>query len=236
MKWHRSAAWLVALLVAGCASTQVTSRQTEMQPGERLARPAHIIVYDFAATADGIPQDSAIASEVSEPSAPPTPEQLEAGRRLGAAVAEGLVAEIQALGLPAVRAAEQPAGEVGDLVIRGAFLSVDEGSAVRRIVVGFGSGGASLRTVVEGYLMTAQGLRRLGSGEVESGAGKLPGVMVPLAVTIATANPIGLVVGGTVKAAGELTGSSSIEGSGRRTAQEIAEALRPKFQEQGWIE
>jgi len=166
----------------------------------------------------------------------PTEEQLEAGRQLGAEVAKDLVEEIQDMGLPAVRAAELPRGETGDIVIRGTFLSVDEGSALKRIVVGFGSGGAELRTLVEGYVMTERGLRKLGSGQIDSGGNKLPGVVLPLAVFVATANPIGLAVGGAVKATGELTGSSTIEGSGRRTAELIAQELKVKFEEQGWIE
>ncbi|HVN36699.1 MAG TPA: DUF4410 domain-containing protein, partial [Myxococcota bacterium] len=124
----------------------------------------------------------------------------------------------------------------GDIVIRGTFLSVDEGSALKRIVVGFGSGGAELRTLVEGYVMTDRGLRKLGSGQIDSGGNKMPGVVLPVAVFVATANPIGLVVGGAVKATGELTGSSTIEGSGRRTAELIAKELKVKFEEQGWID
>jgi hypothetical protein len=225
-----------AALVA-CASTKVVNRQSEMQPGERLARPQHIIVYDFAATPEGIPQDSALAGQIAEPTTPPTEKELEAGRQLGEAIAKELVAEIQKMGLPAVRAVDDPTPVPGDLEIRGYFVSIDEGSAMKRIVVGFGSGSASLKTMVEGYLVTAQGLRRLGGGEVETGgAGKTPGVVVPLAITIATANPIGLVVGGAAKAAGEISGSTTIEGSGKRTAKEIADALKPKFQEQGWID
>lgn len=235
---RRAAFHLVALpafaFALACASTQVTGRD-EYQ-GEKLARPAHIIVYDFAATPDQIPADSAVADQVTEPATPPTEEQLEVGRKLGAEVAKNLVEEIQEMGLPAVRAADQPTSQTGDLVIRGYFLSVDEGSALKRMTIGFGSGGAELKTFVEGYVMTAQGLHRLGSGQVESGAGKLPGVAVPLVVTLATANPIGLVVGGATKAVGEVTGASTIEGSGRRTAAEIAEELKRKFQEQGWIE
>ena len=121
-------------------------------------------------------------------------------------------------------------------MIRGYFGSIDEGSAAKRMIVGFGSGAADLKTFVEGYLMTEQGLRRLGSGEIDSGAkGGSPGLLVPLAVTIATANPIGLAVGGAVKVAGEATGSDTIKGSAKRTADLIAKELRPKFEEQGWI-
>jgi Domain of unknown function (DUF4410) len=139
------------------------------------------------------------------------------------------------MGLPAVQAAGQPAPRVGDIVLMGYFESVDTGSAEKRIVLGFGSGAAELQTAVEGYLMTDQGLRRLGSGEVESGGGKTPGVAVPLVVAASSGNPIGLIVGGAVKVGGEVTGKSTIEGAAKRTAKEIADQLRVAFQKQGWI-
>ena len=93
-----------------------------------------------------------------------------------------------------------------------------------------------LQTHVEGHRMAGGRLQKLGSGDLDSGPSKGPGVVVPAIVTIATANPSGLAVGGAAKAAGEVTGSSTIEGAGKRTAKKIAEELRPKFQEQGWIE
>ena len=48
------------------------------------------------------------------------------------------------MGLPAVAAAGQPAPQVDDIVLRGYFVSVDEGSAGKRVLVGFGSGAAEL--------------------------------------------------------------------------------------------
>ena len=57
------------------------------------------------------------------------------------------------------------------------FESVDSGSAIKRVVLGFGSGASDLKTAVEGSLMTERGLRRLGSGEVDSGGGKTPGAV-----------------------------------------------------------
>jgi hypothetical protein len=56
-----------------------------------------------------------------------------------------------------------------------------------------------------------------------------------MATAVATRNPIGLIVSGAVKAEGEATGRTTIEGAGRRTAQIIAERLRDGFQRQGWI-
>jgi hypothetical protein len=225
---------LAGVVLLGCASTTISNRQEYR--GEKLARPQHIIVQDFAATAAEVPPDSAFADRVDRSNPPPTEKELELGRELGALVARELVSDIRAMGLPAVGAVEQPRPQRDDLVIRGYFASVDKGSAAKRMAIGFGSGAAELTTLVEGYLMTDQGLRRLGSGEVASGGGKSPGMALPLAITIVTANPIGLAVGGAVKVAGEATGYSTIEGSARRTADEIGGALKPKFQEQGWIE
>ena len=223
--------WLALVLVAGCASTEVTERQR--YEGAQLARPDRIIVHDFTADPAEVPPESAFADKLAA-AAPPTPEQAEVARQLGDQIAQELVAELQDAGLPAVEATGA-AAQVDDVVIRGYFVSVDEGSARERVLVGFGRGAAELHTAVEGFQMTSQGLRRLGGGEVGSGGGDMPGAVLPLAVLAATANPIGLVVGGAVKLTGEATGSDTIEGAARRTAEEIAAQLKTTAQEQGWI-
>jgi hypothetical protein len=230
---NRAAVWLFALAVlTGCASTEVTERQRYQ--GEKLARPNRIIVHDFTSNPAEVPPESPFAARLAG-AVPPTAEQRELGRKLGAQIAEDLVADLQGMGLPAVRAEGQGAPQIDDIVLRGYFVSVEEGSAGKRVLVGFGSGAAEMRAAVEGYQMTRQGLRLLGSGEVRSGGGEMPGVAVPAAVLAATANPIGLVVGGGAKLYGEATGSDTIEGAAKRTADEIAAQLRTAAEEQGWI-
>jgi len=227
------AALLVLFVVAGCASTKVTER--EAYEGAKLPRPNRIIVHDFTANPADVPRESAFATENAVHSKPLTPEQLKTTEKLGAEVAKELVVKLRKVGLPAVQAASQPAPQIDDIVIRGYFVSVDQGSAAKRVLVGFGSGDAELMTAVEGYQMTSQGLRLLGSGEVQSGGGKMPGLVLPAAVMAATASPIGLVVGGAVKVAGEVDGSDTIEGSAKRTADGIGEQLEIAAKKQGWI-
>jgi hypothetical protein len=235
MQIHRTVACALALaLFAGCASTRVSNRQSEIE-GQKIPRPRTIIVHDIALTPADLPPGSALAPHATAPDKPMDEKQLETGRQLGAAIAKSLVEEINATGMHAVRADGAPGPVLNDIEIYGAFVSVDEGSAAKRVIVGFGYGGANLQTFVEGFQMTDQGLRRLGSGEVGAGGNKTPGVAVPVLVTLATANPIGLVVGGAAKAYGELSGSETIEGDGKRTAKEIAEVLKQRFEEQGWI-
>jgi len=225
---------LFAMVVAaGCASTKVSDRQEYM--GGKIPRPGHIWVYDFAATPAEIPANSALAGQHSEHPTPQTPEQIATGRRVGALIATELVEQIRGMGLPAKGASSGTTPEINDLVIRGYLLSIDEGDATKRVAVGFGSGASGLRIAAEGFQMTAQGLRKLGSGSLDSTGGKTPGGAVGVAALIATGNPVGLIVGGGAKAYGEYSGSSKIEGRAKAAAKEIADKIRPKFQEQGWI-
>ena len=229
---QRVASYLSALVVAaGCASTTVTEQQYYAGTAE-LARPDHIHVYPFAATPNDIPTWSAAAGRQAQPR---TPEELEAGRKLGALVAKELVSEIQGMGLPGAVAGLQTPLQVNDLMFLGYFESIEKGSASDRVTLGFGSGAAELRTAVEAYQMTKDGPRQLGSGRGTASGGKTPGLIVPAVVMVATANPIGLMAGGATKTQGEMGGKDTIEGMAKNTAKTIADRLRLRFQEQGWI-
>lgn len=232
MAFRRAACWLLLVaLLAGCASSEVTA----YKPYEgTIAKPDRILVYDVAPTASALAPEVAIAGEGAAPLVL-TDEQRALGRQLGSEIATKLVTELQAMGLPAVRAGGAPAPRPGDGLVVGYFATVDAGSATERVALGFGAGGAELKTVVKGYLQTGQGLRALGSGEVAAGSGKMPGGALPLVVAVATANPVGLVVGGAAKAYGEASGSETIEGAAKRTAHEIAVKIEATARKHGWI-
>ena len=221
------------VVVTGCASTTVTDRQILVN--DKLPRPERILVYDFVATPADVPADSALGGQSAAPRTPQTAEQIVAGRQVGADIAAQLAKEIRGMGLPAEQAARQTPPRLGDIVIRGYLVSIDEGSAAKRIAIGFGSGASELKTVVEGYQMTEQGLRQLGSGSMNAGGSKSPGAAPPLAVAVASGNPVGLIVSGGMKVYGEASGSSTIEGRVKQTAKEIADQLRTRFEQQGWI-
>jgi hypothetical protein len=222
------------LLVVGCASTKAT--HVDVYHGPRIPKPARIIIYDFAATPADIPDWSEARQAYAEAGADMDADELEQGRKLGATVAKELVEQINGMRIVAVRAEGQPEAQLNDIAITGYFVSIDKGSAVERVVVGFGTGTAEVKTHVDGYRMTEAGMQRLGGGDIDSGgAGKSPGMLVPALVTVATHNPVGLVVGGAVKAEGEVSGRTTDEGSAKRIADEISKHLRALFERQGWI-
>ncbi|MFN8628278.1 MAG: DUF4410 domain-containing protein [Candidatus Binatia bacterium] len=221
------------VLVAGCAKTTVSTQRLVY---DKLPRPAHIWVYDFASTPADLPLDSSMAGQYAEHGTPQTADDIAAGRELGAQMAVDLVQAIRDMGLPAERATSRTRVWVNDIVLRGYLLTIDKGSTAKRFTIGFGSGSSELQTAIEGFQMTPRGLRKLGGGVAESGSGKGPGTVAPAAVMIATGSPIGLIVGGGAKIYGEASGKSTLEGRAEATVKEIAARLKSRFQEEGWIQ
>ncbi|UJS19633.1 MAG: DUF4410 domain-containing protein [Candidatus Brocadia sp.] len=220
--------------LAGCASTKVSDQQ-QLVHG-KIPRPDHILVYDFVATYGDVPSDSSIAGEYAEHETPQTEEEIETGRQIGAEIATELVEAIRGMGMPAERYNKEMMPETNDILIRGYLLTFSEGSAVKRMTIGFGSGSSKLQVVAEGYQVTAQGLRKLGGGTVEAGGSKGPGTALGAAGWIATANPAGLIVSGGMKVYGEASGKAKIGGRAKQVAKEIADHLKTRFKEQGWID
>jgi hypothetical protein len=220
------------LVAAGCAKTAVTRRPVATG---QLPRPPQIWVCDFAATAADLPADSGLLGLMSGDAASQTAEDIATGRELGAQIAAELVAQIREMGMPAARAGASAKPRINDVVIRGCIVSFDEGDAKKRVGIGLGKGASELKAAAEGLQMTAQGLRSLGSGTTDAGGSKTPGAAVGAAAFVATANPVGLIVGTGMKVRGERTGSSKVEGRATQTAKEIADVLKERFEQQGWI-
>ncbi len=226
-----AASLVFALLLTGCASTKISNRQIFVT--EKMPRPAHIWVYDFAASPADVPSDSAVAG--TPPAEGQTEEEAALGRQLGASIAAQLVEDIKEMGLSAEHATNSTLIQLNDVAIHGYLISVDEGSTAKRMTLGFGSGNSELKTIVEGYHMTAQGLFKMGSGELHATGSKGPGAALGGAAWLITGSPIGLIVGGSMKVYGEASGNSRIEGRARQTAKEISKQIEIRCKDQGWI-
>ena len=222
----------VIIILAGCASTKVTNRE-QLVTGP-IPRPATIWVYDFVATAADVPTNSALAGEDLD-TTPQTAGEIAEGMKLGDQIATELVAQIREMGMPAEQASMATKPQINDIVIRGYLLSVKEGSTAERVIVGFGAGKSSLSTMVEGFQMTAQGLRKLGYGTVDAGGNKSPGMILGVATFLATKNPAGLIINGGMQVYGEASGNDEVSGRAKATAKQIADVLKKRFTDQGWI-
>jgi hypothetical protein len=222
------------LLVGACASSGVTQHQSTAASAD-LSRPNHVIVYDFAGAPGDLPSDSVIAKLYQQRDVPQTSQEIALGRQLGKLVAQNLVQKLTAAGIPAQAAAVAPVPLVGDAVIRGEFVTVDEGNRLTRVLIGFGSGAAELKTLAEVYEVTASGLRPISSAEITSEGGELPGMLVSLGVGAATGGmAVAAGVGGTTAVLKE-AGPESLNAAAERTAEDIAKLIIDAYKRRGWL-
>src|SRR5262245_59957082 len=128
-------------LFVGCAPTNV---KTTSEYAGALPRPAEILVYDLAVSPDEVKMDSGVASLIADSisDTPRTDEEKAIGRKVAAALTDKLVAELQKQTLAFVvrRADGPPPPGAQFLMIKGHFLSIDEGNRTERVVIGLGMG------------------------------------------------------------------------------------------------
>jgi len=224
---------IAAVMVTGCAKTSVSERQSTAASWD-VARPERILVYDFASNPGDLPADSMLAKLQQQRTTPQSEKEIALGRRLGERMAEHLVETLNKQGILAINGSTGLFPRPGDGVIRGEFVSIDEGSQTKRILIGFGAGAAELKTLVETYQVTDDGLIPLGSGQIETAGGRLPGVLVPLSFgVVGGALATSAAIGGASNVLQEM-GPESIEGAAKRTADEIAKMIVEAYEKRGW--
>jgi len=221
-------------LLSGCSSTKVSDRE-QFVTGS-MPRPKVVWVHAFAATPADLHNNSVLAPHVGAHDEPQTIEHITEGRTLSHELAGELTHEIQKLGMPGALATSSSVPNIGDLLVVGSIVSFDEGSTVKRLAIGFGAGKSSVCVVAETFVVTPSGLLPVGTGTIDAGSKKTPGVALGLGVFIASSNPAGLILSSATKVYGEVSGGSRVEGRTKAASKEIADALEVRFKEQGWIQ
>ncbi|UHQ19858.1 DUF4410 domain-containing protein [Lysobacter sp. KIS68-7] len=214
---------------AGCATTP-SPRFEQSDTTQAVVRPERILVYDFVGTRDELPPDTQIASAVDASAPAQSADDVALGKQLGQQVAQRLVARLRSAGIDAYPVAYGPVPKVGDVVVRGEFVSVDTGSRSMRVLVGFGAGRAQMSTLVETYQITAAGPRPLASAQADTQGGRLPGVLLPIGLA-------GMGTNAAVSGASNVMqerGAESIRGAAQRTADGIADSIIAIYRDRGW--
>ena len=223
-------------LFAGCASTNVTS-QSEYQGF--LPKPRQVLVYNFAVSPDEVTLDSGITADIQglvEKATPRTDQERAIGRQVADALANHLVTEIQALGLPASRATGTPPADGNNtLEIKGQFVSIDEGNQTERVVIGLGLGRTDVKTMTQVYDQRNGTNILVNQFGINAESGAKPGAAETMG-----AGAIGghLVVSAVVSsgvAVGSETFSANVDADADRTAKKIAAQLKDLFLTEGWI-
>ena len=231
---HGAVLLFVALAVTACASTPSPSFE-RADDAHALERPGRILVYDFAGTRGDLPPDAMVTGYFESDEAPQTPADVETGRQLGREVAQQVVARLREAGIDAYPVGAGPVPKLGDVILRGEFVSVRPGSRSMRVLVGFGAGRGEMSTLVEAFQVTATGPRALAAAQMSTAGGRLPGVLVPLGVAGAAGSiATSAAVSGTSNVMQE-RGPESLRGAAQRTAAGIADSIVGIYREHGWL-
>lgn len=231
----RMAIAALALLCSACGSTS-TDYVQKAHEDTKLPYPERILVYDFAVTTSEIPADSAavdtLAVAIDSPNT--TPEKLALAHQIAGVLAQDLVNQLKELGLPAQRWSGPPPQMKNGYAIIGQFLTIDEGSRMGRMIIGFGVGGTELKVLAQAYHLTPAGKTLVSAVEVSAESSKKPGIAATL--------PIGAAISGIGTAAAVSTGvgvvteiNQDIEDGAKDTAAAIVELMKRRMKQQGWI-
>ena len=229
--------FIVLAIAAGCAPTNV---QQDKMSATQLARPDHILVYDFAVSPDEVELDKGLSADLIQKyrqykGSSRSAEEIKVGHKVADAVAEELVKKINSYGLFAERAFGLPQGKGKILMVKGQFLSIDEGNRTERVVIGLGAGRTDVQANVQVYEMTAKGMQEVDTLRGTAKGGRKPGMGEMMGIgAIAGHLLASTVISGTLSGATEMT-SATVEADGKRLADSIAQDLGKFFVDQGWI-
>jgi hypothetical protein len=206
--YYKLAVLLIGLVLVGCASAK--SQQTSLVDRSEIARPGTFLIYDFD-----------------------TGTQTQTGRALAASFSNEVVAALRSQGINAIRAFPSTTTPQNAFQAKGQFVTIDPGSAGKRVVVGFGSGAEEVSVQFTVYQVTPEGPRPLAEITGKSQGGKSPGMATSAGVAVATSNPTGLVIGGVLNTKREI--KDPIQESFKRLAKDLAARARKFYREQGWL-
>jgi hypothetical protein len=217
----RAFAATLTLLVTGCIS--VDSEADRSIAEQRMARPAAIVVQDFALSPDA-PEPAPAAGVTTSGSAT---EAIPPAQLFQGALATNLVDEIRRMGLPAIRP-DTPLPSSGNVVtLEGRFVSVPGGDSADSALVSFAEAWPDVVLDVEIYDTTETDDRLVEDFEFR---------LTDTNALIPAPPPD---TGATEPATGQPAISpalqAKLDAAARDGARKIAEQLQPFFADQGWI-
>jgi hypothetical protein len=217
--------------VLGCASAGIEPGRRYAE-GESLPRPGVLLVYDFAVQSGDVVVDT-FGPEFAAGSGDRS-ERYQLGREVARSLSEQLVAKLSERGIRAERAAPSRVPPLHAMVLKGQFVSIDEGDQMKRMVIGLGAGSTELRARVQAYQATERGLRRIAEAEADASGSKTPGMAIPVGGGAAAGRAASAaVISGGMNIVREARGSLDAEAG--RMAEKMAERVKAFYKRQGWL-
>ncbi|HTJ95189.1 MAG TPA: DUF4410 domain-containing protein [Pararobbsia sp.] len=238
-KWVRRVGGVLVLscaLFSGCASGSVTSMSEQAVPS--AAQPQVIYVSAFDVDANDVKVDRGGAMKQMKASIEGTTQaqqQVDTAAQARDDVANEIVANLQHMGLHAVRLeGPVPAGQ-NALVVTGRIEAVDEGNRRRRVLIGLGAGKSEEVAAVQFVYVSANGATQVvQSFNASADSGKAPGFAETAGVGAAVGHVATAAAAGTGLHAVSEKQRSSVSGESKHLADAIAKQVKELGAAQGW--
>jgi hypothetical protein len=229
---RRTVVAALALCVGlACASAKVENVQRYAED-EELPQPSVFLVYDFAVSPGDVVSDT-LGPSFGRSTSPSSKDMAQA-RQVADSLASQLVAKLGERGINAARANNDTTPPVNAILLKGQFVSIEKGSRVKRMVIGFGAGSSELRVQGQVYQATEYGLRRIVQAEAKASGSKTPGMAVPVAGGAAAGTAAtSAVISGGMNVTKEVRGG--LDADAGRLADEIAERAEAFYKRRGWL-
>ena len=210
-KYASLGAGVLAVLLTGACATRVTSSNPiPSSQAANLPRPTRVLVTDFTVEPGAVQQDQAIGLRLKRAMAGDNEAEARGAiaTEVQSAITDTVVAALGKAGLPAERAPPGVVYRVGDAIVAGRVLRIDEGNRTRRLGIGFGAGKSIVEATAGLYAVAPDGppvLLQTYDGKADSG--RKPGLAVGASMAVAQSNV----------AMGALSAVSNVGGEVRRT-------------------
>ncbi len=200
---------------------------------KNLPRPERIVIHDFTMDEGGVREYQGILRQ--QPSTRDARErQREIARLANETLVTSLAHGLRGLGFVVERAAPGAAVREDDLSIEGRIVSIDEGSPLQRLLVGFGSGASTM--TVRAQIFRPAERRMLLEFTTRADSGRMPGAAATVPATVAMPFTVGLgVTAGSAVASGLNANAATINHMAASSADQSVRFLSEFFARQGWL-
>lgn len=223
--------FLCQFFLLGCAKTQLGKVKELNAAG--LTKPDKVLIQPFTFNEKDIEPGSSPISMVSGSSSK-RDEILALAKEVNGALVEELSQKVKEMGLTPVVISDGKQPSSSEVLVTGRWTKIDEGSAVKRNMIGFGAG----QSLVEGQVvvsgLSSQGPVELITFTAHADSGSKPGAITGPAGAAAGAGTAASVGVSVAKSAATIYQSSSSH-EASEIADKIAEELSSYFVKQGWI-
>lgn len=225
---------LAALVLTGCANTNVSGTQSVAASG--LRAPKTVVVSDFVFSSDVVALDRGFTARLSRKlgEIPPHERKQKTAERVNDEIVATIVATLREAGMDAKVGSEESLTLSDDaLIVTGRLRAVDEGNRTQRNVIGFGAGQSGVVADMQLSHFSGSGKKQLLSFTAEAQSRRRPGAVVTAPIGAATSAAIaGITAAGGV-ASEKL--SADVEAQARSLGRAAGEKIVAYAREQGWI-